>query len=146
MCVSKRELIYLVISSGLLEGKNARNIIDAEETQFNCKFKCKKGGKTLKERIRKILEIALNAFREEGEKMYSCNFSINFSSIERFAHTLTRKKQQRISIRAEDYSAAGVSAPPFPLLVFFHRFFPPSPAFPGYYFLLLVYNVFTHAL
>lgn len=45
MCVSKRELIYLVISSGLLEGKNARNIIDAEETQFNCKFKCKKGEK-----------------------------------------------------------------------------------------------------
>lgn len=42
MCVSKRELIYLVISSGLLEGKNARNIIDAEETQFNCKFKCNK--------------------------------------------------------------------------------------------------------
>lgn len=42
MCVSKRELIYLVISSGLLEGKNARNIIDAKETQFNCKFKCNK--------------------------------------------------------------------------------------------------------
>lgn len=46
----RNEVIYLVISSGLVEGKNARNIITrvllkrktGKQGVFNCKFKCKK--------------------------------------------------------------------------------------------------------
>lgn len=41
VCIETRANLfsYFIRTSG---GKNARNIIDAEETQFNCKFKCNK--------------------------------------------------------------------------------------------------------